>query len=209
MQNYSHRAKLFAAALSALAGYVDAVGFISVGGFFVSFMSGNTTRMAVGLLRDPTMAAIAAVLIVSFVSGVVLGSVVSYFSNHSRGAAVLLLVALFLALAALAGTANAGLPASIAMALAMGAENTVFQKDGEVRVGLTYMTGTLVKLGQKLASAFLGGSKLAWAPFLLLWLALLSGAILGSLVYEWCGVLALWPAALLAAPWRPARPRPR
>lgn len=31
-------------------GYVDAVGFMMTGGFFVSFMSGNSTRLAVGLI---------------------------------------------------------------------------------------------------------------------------------------------------------------
>ena len=36
-----------ACALSALAGYVDGIGFIHLGGLFVSFMSGNSTRLGV------------------------------------------------------------------------------------------------------------------------------------------------------------------
>ena len=31
--------------MSTLAGYVDAIGFLHLGGLFVSFMSGNSTRM--------------------------------------------------------------------------------------------------------------------------------------------------------------------
>src|SRR3546814_9729783 len=39
------------------------------------------------------------------------------------------------------------------LAAAMGAENGVFLRDREVSIGVTYMTGTLVRVGQKLAEA--------------------------------------------------------
>src|SRR5882757_10886260 len=45
----SSRNVALACALSALAGYVDGIGFIHLGGQFVSFMSGNSTRMGVSL----------------------------------------------------------------------------------------------------------------------------------------------------------------
>jgi uncharacterized membrane protein YoaK (UPF0700 family) len=84
------------------------------------------------------------------------------------------------------------------MALAMGAENAVFEKDGEVQIGLTYMTGTLVKLGQRLAGACLGGSRTAWAPYLLLWAGLVCGAVLGAFAYAAWGLESLWIAAAAA-----------
>ena len=46
-----------ACALSALAGYVDAIGFLHLGGLFVSFMSGNSTRMGVSLAEGNGRAA--------------------------------------------------------------------------------------------------------------------------------------------------------
>jgi uncharacterized membrane protein YoaK (UPF0700 family) len=42
----SRRNVALACALSALAGYVDGIGYLHLGGLFVSFMSGNSTRMS-------------------------------------------------------------------------------------------------------------------------------------------------------------------
>jgi uncharacterized membrane protein YoaK (UPF0700 family) len=44
--------------LSALAGCVDAIGFLELGGHFVSFMSGNSTRLSVSLAGGDHQAAL-------------------------------------------------------------------------------------------------------------------------------------------------------
>jgi uncharacterized membrane protein YoaK (UPF0700 family) len=195
MNRYDRRARLLAAGLSALAGFVDATGFIALGGFFVSFMSGNTTRLAVGLARGSPSALIAAGLIGAFVAGVILGTLAGRVARGRRAATVLLLVAALLAAAAACGACGFLPGAAAAMAMAMGAENAVFEHEGEVRVGLTYMTGTLVKLGQHLTAALLGGPKLAWLSYLLLWLGLAAGAVAGALAWPLLGLSALWIAA--------------
>lgn len=199
--------RLLAACLSALAGFVDAIGFIQLGGFFVSFMSGNSTRLGVGLAEGAQPAVLAASLIGTFVTGVVLGSLAGQAAGRHRRPAVLILVAALLAIAAWTGAQGAGGLAVVAMVLAMGAENAVFEHNGEVRIGLTYMTGTLVKLGQRLAAAILGGDRFAWTPYLLLWLGLAAGAATGAALYPQLGLGALWiaaaaAAALAVAAWR-------
>src|ERR1700743_3077870 len=101
MIRYERRVRAFAVSLAVLAGYVDALGFLKLNGFFVSFMSGNSTRLGVGLAHGPADAAIAGTLIASFVGGVVLGTPPGHFCKTSRGPAVLFLVASLLAIAAL------------------------------------------------------------------------------------------------------------
>ena len=111
----------------------------------------------------------------------------------------LLPVLLLLALAASVGTMTAAPMATLfLLALAMGAENNVFQRGGEVSVGVTYMTGTLVKLGQNLAMASAGGPRWRWLPYLLLWAGLVAGAVTGAALYPLHGLNALWGAVAAA-----------
>ncbi|MBB6122564.1 YoaK family protein [Sphingobium subterraneum] len=198
MTRYPVKVRLLAACLSALAGYIDAIGFLGTGGFFVSFMSGNSTRLGVGLALSGHFAVIAGALVAAFVAGVVGASLLGRAARTHRPRAILTLVAGALTLgAALAGIAPPLVTFAL-VAFAMGAENMIFESDGEVRFGLTYMTGTLVKVGQKIAAALAGGDRWAWAPFLLLWSGLIGGGVLGAISYAYLGVAGLWPAACAA-----------
>ncbi|MGJ3646860.1 YoaK family protein [Sphingomonas sp. GlSt437] len=181
----------FAICLSALAGYVDAVGFLMTGGYFVSFMSGNTTRLGVGLGAMSSEAGVAARLIVMFVGGVAIGTLVGRSLGRWRRSGLLALIALLIAASAWLGTGDhAGLAIAL-IALAMGAENTVLGDD-EGAVGITYMTGTLVKIGRGFAGAIAGGPPWAWVPNLLLWTGLLSGAWIGAVLYFRWQTTCLW-----------------
>lgn len=188
------RTKMLAACFSAVAGFVDVVGFLMTGGFFVSFMSGNSTRLGVGIAEGSSTVAVAGGLILTFVAGVVLGASVGRLAKAYKEPAILSLVTGLLALALVMHGLGLGVWAVLPLALAMGAQNTVFAENGEVRVGLTYMTGTLVKFGKRLTASLWGGPPLGWLPYLLLWAGLLSGAILGALTFARFG-----PSALAAA----------
>ncbi|CAN5117630.1 hypothetical protein BH10PSE4_BH10PSE4_35350 [soil metagenome] len=199
MIDYDQRTRFLAAGLSALAGFVDALGFMQLGGFFVSFMSGNSTRLGVGLASASSTAAVAGGLIITFVLGVMVGSWLGLRSGVLRRLAVLALVSGLLACGATLASLGAAWPAVLAMTLAMGAENAVFDRDGEVDIGLTYMTGALVKLGQRLVMALRGGPAWRWATSLMLWSGLVAGALLGALAHQQLGLRALWLAAVAAA----------
>lgn len=196
MQRYPPRTQIFAAALAAIAGFVDATGFLVSGGYFVSFMSGNSTRVAVGLIEGGGAAIVGLGLIGAFVSGVTAGALIGRAMPLWRAPAVLALVAATLAAAAALLTLGATSAGLALLAFAMGAENAVFAQDGDVRIGLTYMTGALVKLGKGLADLLMGRRRAGWVPFAGLWLALMAGASLGALAIDRFGLAALWGAAL-------------
>ena len=191
--SFDRHDRLLAIGLSALAGYVDAVGFLATGGFFVSFMSGNSTRLGVGVAELSTNAAVAAALIGSFLIGVVAGSLIGRAAGRRR-VIILLLLAALLAGAAVLGDLGALWPAAMLMAAAMGVENIVFADGTEVRIGLTYMTGRLVKIGQLIAVALTGGERWGWVPHLVLWSGLIGGGAVGALAFFAVGGDALWGA---------------
>lgn len=206
MRRLSPTATVAAVLLAAFAGIVDALAFSGLGGFFASFMSGNSTRFGVGLAHGwDFAAATAAALILAFVAGAMLGTIAGAAATQRlgpgrRGEAVMGLVTLLLAIgAALSAFAPLTL-AILLLAAAMGAQNGVVAPEGEVRVGLTYMTGTLVRIGQRLARRLLGDRA---APGLrrdlLLWLGFVAGVTIGAVGWNWFGLAALWVAAALAA----------
>ncbi len=196
---HDKRILVLAVGLSALAGYIDAFGFISLGGFFVSFMSGNTTRLGIALSRGTwTQVGEGAGIIVTFVCGACLGALVNHFSPRRPRPKVLAMVTLLLAVSAFAYDEGSRYLCIACMILAMGTINATFLKDGEVSVGLTYMTGALVKVGHRFATALTGGETFGWVPHLLLWTGLIGGTITGGLIHGWLGLDGLWGAVVYA-----------
>ncbi len=196
MQTYGKSSISLAIALSALAGYIDANGFITTGGFFVSFMSGNSTRLGIAIGSWQIADIVTSLgIILTFVVGVILGSVIAARAGIFRKKAVLLFVAMLLATGATFSKFGTSALLVFPLVLAMGAENAVFQKEGEVSIGLTYMTGTLVKMGQRIAAAFNGQSSNGAMLYFYLWLGLVCGVMLGAIAHDRLGNFSLWIGA--------------
>lgn len=181
-----------------LAGFVDAIGFVESGGFFVSFMTGNSTRLAVGLAEWQNAAWIAGIIIAVFVAGVVAGSLIGSGAGRRRTPAVLLCVAILLGIATLLRLESGTWGAILCLALAMGMANAAIAgQDGAV-VGVTYMTGTLVQMGQKIANAMRGEGDRRWLHHFGLWAGLVGGAVMGARAVLWSPTMAYLLAIGLA-----------
>lgn len=194
----------FGLVLTALAGYIDAIGFIRLSSFYTSFMSGNTTQMGVSMAQGEfAHALMPTVLIVMFLFGSTVGSGLSIVTPAPwKTTAVLAYEAILIF-----GTFAIGLQlpdvglVSLSLAFAMGAQNAVLGSVQGFRAGTTFVTGALFSLGQKIAAAFTGtGPPLGWIGDATVWLALLLGALAGAAAYNAMGIFALvFPAALTGA----------
>ena len=176
----------------------DAIGFVQAGDF-VSFMSGNTTRLAIAIGTGNADDAwrLAAILAV-FVCGNALGVIVIRVAGH-RQWPLLLAVAVFVGESALATGPTATVLAFLPLVLAMGLLNSAVESVGGYPLGLTFVTGALSRFGKGIGR-YLGGARdpgflIQWVP----WLGMLAGAVCGTLLLVRYGQVSLWAACLLAA----------
>jgi uncharacterized membrane protein YoaK (UPF0700 family) len=203
-------AELLAAALAMIAGFIDAYGMITYG-VFVSFMSGNTTQTgyqtAEGLFGPASLSALA---ILFFLVGSFAGTLLVQASGRLARRAVFGLVA-----AALIGIIGLTyfhvLSVSFGIAIvaaAMGVMNSAFSRVGAQSVSLTFVTGTLSRVGSHLAFAArrapLADAQGPWDTHLRrglmlarIWAGFLAGALLAGAATPRFGAWVLSAPALI------------
>ncbi|WP_445177833.1 YoaK family protein [Pseudomonas sp. McL0111] len=184
------------ASLSVLAGMTDAIGFMASGDF-VSFMSGNTTRLAVAI-SDGNLGLILrlVILIFTFIVGNALGIVIGRLGG--RRALPLMLCIATLLCAAAAWPYDTQLPALLAAIIAMGMLNAAVEEVNGLPVGLTYVTGALSRFGRGLGRWLLGERRNGWRVQLVPWSGMFIGAIIGAVLEHHLGLRALFVSGLLA-----------
>jgi len=152
--------------LAGVAGFVDAIGFITLRGLFVAHMSGNSVKFGVaaghGTLSQAAPAGIAVVL---FVAGVAIGTVASELAARRRlrsVAAVVfaiqaLLIAAFMVYGStllhgrqVRGHSIGGFYVLAALAVvSMGMQTSALRQLGGRTISTTYVTGVLTSLTQE------------------------------------------------------------
>jgi uncharacterized membrane protein YoaK (UPF0700 family) len=189
--------------LAVLAGVLGATAYMHSAGYFVTFMTGNAQRAALGYFRhDVVLAVSAGVLILCFVAGVVIASMCRrrFWTGHPHGPTVLTTFSLLAA--TVVDVIDEGweevqldFGPIMLVAFGVGALNTSFVKDGEVSVPLSYVTGTLVKMGQGVERHIAGGKASDWLGNFLLFASFVIGAAVGGGI----GVLVNGTAMLVVA----------
>ena len=141
--------------LAMIAGYLDGYGLLFLG-TYVSFMSGNTTSTGLRSGQGDFHAAFpSAVAIASFVTGSFLGNLLSQSRLCHSHRIMFGLIAIEIAtVAGFEWTGLRNIYFEIALlSLAMGMTNPALSKIGAESVSLTFVTGTLSRIGGHLASA--------------------------------------------------------
>jgi uncharacterized membrane protein YoaK (UPF0700 family) len=198
-----------AISLAMVAGYVDGYA-LRVFGIYVSFMSGNTTLTGVNAGQGNFPAALPPALsIAGFVGGSFAGNWFVHsgirYSRRLLFAAAAMLIACFVALNLHPFSyANLSLPL---LSLAMGMINPAVSRVGREPVSLTFVTGTLNKIGDHLAlgarHAPLPDAEGTWDTHFSraaleagVWAGFLIGAILSGVLSYRFGIGELVPAAV-------------
>ncbi|ATA27325.1 hypothetical protein MLM_0293 [Mycobacterium lepraemurium] len=176
--------------LAVLAGVLGATAFTHSAGYFVTFMTGNAQRAMLGYFRgDVVLSVTAGVLIVCFVAGVVIASVCRrhFWVDHPHGPTVL--TTFSLVAATLVDVIDEGWEENLLdfvpimlVTFGIGALNTSFVKDGEVSVPMSYVTGTLVKMGQGIERHIAGGTAADWLGYFLLFASFVVGVTVGGFI---------------------------
>ena len=160
------RIALVAPALAAVAGFIDAVGFITLRGLFVAHMSGNSVKFGVSAGHGSLSAAApAGIAVVLFVVGVAIGTVAAELAARRRipslAATVLTLqAALILAFmlygetilvgAHVRGRSLSGFYVLAALGvLSMGMQTAALRQLAGRTISTTYVTGVLTSLTQE------------------------------------------------------------
>lgn len=203
MAGYRRGEHALAIYLSSITGFVDTIGFMYLGGYFLSFMSGNTTRLTAAVNATQwEAAAIAGGLMATFLLGVATGALISQLGQRHlpptrTREAVLLFVCAMSAVASAMVVAGHDRLAVYLLSFTVGAMNSTFERGGEVSISLTYMTGTLVKMAQRFVAALFGGPHSAWLINFALWASLACGALLGGRCYVEFGLKSVWVVTAL------------
>jgi uncharacterized membrane protein YoaK (UPF0700 family) len=187
---------LWAALLAGIAGYVDAICYLRLGGAFAANMTGNLVEVGLAAAQGQWRLAIwCALLLVAFVAGVLAARLVLR-THHSARISLLLEAAIIL----VAASGHLGVMAVPVLAAAMALQNEAVTH-GIVALNVGFITGDLQRVGERLISGAPGEPRKrdTQVPLLLTILVFYAvGAAIGALAAVWGATALILPAAVLA-----------
>ncbi|MCY0386484.1 YoaK family protein [Robbsia sp. Bb-Pol-6] len=145
-------------ALAAIAGYVEVIGFLDIGGVYPGIMTGNTVELGLTFARGqwPRFLLIGLAVALFFIGGIV----ASLLKRHLRRPGVELVVAAAVLVAAsvVRLRAGAGVPLELPLlGLAMAMQGETVSTFGGVSIQTIVVTNNMVKFSDALVGRYLSG----------------------------------------------------
>lgn len=206
--------------LAALAGAVGAAAWTHSSGWYVTFMTGNTEQMILKHYEGEHLLAVSALAtIAAFVLGVMSGTFarLRLWNKSRHGATLVTVAATYVAYVADLLTNYSDGPLGVApilsLAFGLGALNTSISRGNQVQMPLSYVTGTLVKMGQGFALHLAGERKWVWVAQLVTYVGFLGGIISGGAIFYLIGThhslaaIALMATIAAVVTWKLDHPR--
>jgi uncharacterized membrane protein YoaK (UPF0700 family) len=185
------------------AGFVNAIGLLSLFNLAVSHVTGSTSNMGTAIARgDLVQVGTLVVVIASYFSGnVIAGFVVNdeeLKPGHRHRYGLVLLVQTVSVVAAIWFFKQERILANYALAIACGVQNGMATRYSGATVRTSHMTGLVTDLGILLGQRLRGTPVGLWRVQLLaaLFAAFLGGGILAGVVFQSWGYRALWLSAI-------------
>lgn len=169
-----------AATLAVLAGFVDAVGFLSFGHVFIASPDAGSTVFGVRLAGSMSLPLIASLVVGGFLGGVVIVTLLTFRTTQFRRTVVLLLTTLMLVGAHAAFACAIPYVPAILLAIAMGAAHCIFERDSPALRDAMSPSAQLARLGEVLARGRVGANHRRIGLHASFWLAFLFGGFCGA-----------------------------
>lgn len=169
-----------AVALAALAGLINAVGFLAFGQIFLASPEANTTVLGANLPGGAGIAQFAAGMVVSFVGGVALTTVIAHRSGQYRRTVALLCTVMALVAAYLTFWSHLAIIPAVLVAMAMGGAHCIFERDAPHFQEAMSPSAQVVRFGEALAGGRPGVNHRQLGLHASFWLAFLVGGLAGA-----------------------------
>jgi uncharacterized membrane protein YoaK (UPF0700 family) len=169
-----------AALLAALAGLVDAIGFLAFGHVFLASPDANATVLGASLSSRYDVALFAGAMVLSFVAGVMLITLVTHRAEQFRRTVVISGTALALIAAYFAFNANVAFAPAVLLAMAMGEAHCIFARDNADLDEAMSPSAQIARFGEALAQGRNGTNHRQIGLHASFWLAFLIGGLAGA-----------------------------
>ncbi|MGL5041616.1 MAG: YoaK family protein [Culicoidibacterales bacterium] len=178
------RELIIAFTFSFISGYVDVLGFLVLGGLFLSFMSGNSAKLGWSLATANFGSALEYfTVILAFIFGAFLGDLLISIVKKDALYVVLYTELFLFSLAVLVSHGYTSWGYIIPLTTAMGLQNTAQISINKTIIGKSFVTGMLYHLGVAFSKLVQGKPK--WVEPLLIgisWGCFVLGSLIGALM---------------------------